>query len=152
MKITIQDFKEGETIPKEFTCDGTNHAPGLYLEDVPKNAKSLGLIMDDPDAPNGTWTHWTAWNLNPAVLEIRQDKLVGTVEGGLGSAIEGVTSRGKPGYHGPCPPSGVHRYYFRVYALNTILDLKGDADVAKLRAAMEGHVIAETEYMGTYTR
>lgn len=146
MIITSPSFDQGEGIPVKFTCDGGDVNPELHIQDVPPEAKSLVLIMDDPDAPGGTWTHWTLWNIPPQTATIAED-------GAPPQAVQGVTSFGKPGYGGPCPPAGrPHRYFFKLYALDAVLDLDLESDVNELRDAISGHVIAEAELMGTYQR
>jgi len=141
MKISSPSFEEDSTIPTKFTCKGENINPELNIADVPENAQSLALIVDDPDAPAGTWTHWTIWNIDPGTDTIKENSVPS-------SAIEGTTSFGKPGYGGPCPPSGTHRYYFKLYALNDKLDLSASAKVSDLVAAFAGHILDQTEVMG----
>ncbi len=138
-------FKDGETIPIKFTCQGENVNPRLELSEVPKDAKSLALVMDDPDAPMGTFVHWVAWNF-PVSKEIK--------ENAKGLGVGGAGSYGSPGYHGPCPPPGhgPHRYLFKVYALDRLLDLKPGSDKDGLLRAMEGHVLATAELMGRSER
>lgn len=145
MKISSSVFQNNQMIPSKYTCDGENINPPLLVSDVPKETKSLALIMDDPDAPMGTWVHWTLWNVSPETKEIAQ----GSIPQG---AIEGSTSFGRPGYGGPCPPSGTHRYFFKLYALDINLDLHASIDKAKLESAMEGHIIAKAELIGLYSR
>lgn len=145
MRITSPAFAHGEEIPSRYTCDGENINPPFVFEDVPEEAKSLALISDDPDAPAGTWVHWTFWNLDPRTERIPEGAR--TL-----SAVEGKTSFGTPGYGGPCPPSGTHRYFFKLYALDTTLDLDASASKEDLLAAMEGHILARADLMGTYTR
>jgi len=144
MKLTSPAFENNGKIPSEYTCDGSGTSPELNIEDVPKNAKSLVLINDDPDAPVGTWDHWITFNIPPTTAKIEK-----------GDEPEGIWSKnswGKTGYGGPCPPSGVHRYFFKLYALDTMLNLKEGATKKQIEAAMQGHVIVKTELMGTYER
>jgi len=145
MKLTSSAFTNHQSIPVKYTCDGKNVNPPLTISDVPENAKSLVLIMDDPDAPMGTWVHWTVWNIDPKTKEISENSL-------LEGAIEGITSFGKPGYGGPCPPSGTHRYFFKLYALDTSLSLPKTATKAELEKAMTGHIINTEELVGLYSR
>jgi Raf kinase inhibitor-like YbhB/YbcL family protein len=145
MIITSPSFENSGPIPAKFTCDGGDINPELVIQNVPAEAKSLVLIVDDPDAPAGTWTHWTVWNIDPGTSVIKEESVPP-------GATEGQTSFGKPGYGGPCPPGGRHRYYFRLYALDALLNLDSDANVDELREAMNGHVVAEAELMGTYQR
>jgi Raf kinase inhibitor-like YbhB/YbcL family protein len=142
MKLTSASFSEGKPIPPSFTCDGADKAPTLNVADVPANAKSLILIMDDPDAPRGTWDHWILFNIAPSVQTIN-DKTAG---------VGGKNSWGRTGYGGPCPPSGTHRYFFKLYALDAMLDLKEGAARAAVEKAMQGHIVAEAKLMGTYQR
>lgn len=145
MKIFSTTFKEGEAIPLKYTCDGDDVNPILNISGTPKETKSFALLMDDPDSPSGNFTHWIIWNIQPSETEIKENgKLEGTVEG--------VNGFGNIGYGGPCPHSGTHRYFFRLYALDQMLDLSSGADVAMLKQAIEGHVLAEAELMGNYSR
>ncbi len=145
MKIFSSAFKNNEAIPKKYACDGDNVNPPFEISDAPKGAKSLVLIVDDPDAPAGLWTHWTVWNIDPGTKAIRENSVPE-------KAAEGVTSFGKSGYGGPCPPSGTHRYFFKLYALDAALDLGGKNDVANLKKAMDGHIMDRAEIIGFYAR
>jgi Raf kinase inhibitor-like YbhB/YbcL family protein len=146
MTFTSSAFNNNERIPAKYTCDGENISPALHIEDVPEGAKSLALIMHDPDAPReGGWTHWTMWNINPVTTDIPDSSVPDGV-------TEGDTSSGKPGYGGPCPPSGTHRYFFYLYALDDVLDIPASSGKAELEEAMKGHVTGETSLMGTYSR
>jgi len=144
MKITSSAFQEGANIPSKFSCDGANTSPPLQISDVPSEAKSLVLIVDDPDAPSGLFTHWTVWNISPQTSTI--------AEGSTPKGMLGTNDFGKSGYGGPCPPSGTHRYYFKIFALDRELDLPFGAKRGQLDAAMKGHVIAQGELMGRYLR
>ena len=144
MKITSSAFSEGGNIPGKFTCDGSNTSPPLKIEGVPAEAKALALIVDDPDAPGGLFTHWLVWNIDPKTESI--------AEGSSPTGIEGRSGFGKTGYGGPCPPSGTHRYFFKVFALDQQLDLKAGASRKELDAAMKGHVIGQAQLMGRYAR
>jgi len=145
MKISSSVFGNNEKIPAKYTCDGGNVSPPLEFGDVPQDAQSLVLISDDPDAPAGTWTHWTLWNIDSATKKIEENSVPS-------GAIEGTTSFGNPGYGGPCPPSGTHRYFFKVYALDTKLDLRTGASAGELESAMEGHILDSAEFFGLYSR
>lgn len=145
MEISSPAFTHNGSIPAQYTCDGDDKSPPLRISGVPRGAKSLALIHDDPDAPMGTWVHWLLWNINPLTEEIEEN---GVPPG----AIEGTTSWGNTGYGGPCPPSGTHRYFFKLYALDTILDLPSSADMAKLEEAMASHILAKSELIGLYSR
>jgi Raf kinase inhibitor-like YbhB/YbcL family protein len=145
MKITSSAFSEGGNIPSKFTCDGADTSPALHVEGVPAEAKSLLLIVDDPDALSGLFTHWLAWNIDPRTTEIGE----GAAPSGT---VQGKNDFGKSGYGGPCPPSGAHRYYFKIFALDRMLDLKAGAKRGEVDSAMRGHVIAEGEGIGRYAR
>jgi Raf kinase inhibitor-like YbhB/YbcL family protein len=144
MKITSSAFQESGTIPSKFTCDGSDTSPPLQVTGVPSEAKSLVLIADDPDAPGGLFTHWLVWNIAPQTNSI--------AEGSVAQAVQGTNDFGKSGYGGPCPPSGTHRYSFKVFALDRELDLRPGAKRNQLEAAMKGHVIAQGGLMGRYSR
>lgn len=145
MKISSSAFQHNQAIPAKYGCDGENISPPLTISEVFEGAKSLALIADDPDVPAGTWVHWTVWNIDPATTEIAENSVPEGV-------VEGITSFGSAGYGGPCPPSGEHRYFFKLYALDTILELGADADKAALETAMEGHILAQAELIGLYSR
>ena len=143
-------FGEGEAIPTRYTCDGEDISPPLRWEGVPAEARSLALIMDDPDAPAGTWVHWVLYN-----LPVKRQELAEAIPADaelVGGGRHGRNSWGRLGYGGPCPPSGTHRYFFKMYALDTVLDLEPGADKEQLLEAMEGRVLARAELMGTYRR
>ncbi|KKQ42276.1 MAG: hypothetical protein US59_C0012G0021 [Candidatus Levybacteria bacterium GW2011_GWB1_37_8] len=144
MKIISSAFENNSKIPAKYTCDGENVNPPLSLIDVPANAKSLVLIVDDPDAPSGTWVHWTIFNINPKVANVEEENIP---SGGK----EGITSFGKTGYGGPCPPSGVHRYFFKLYTLDIILNLI-NPDKAALEKAMRSHILDKAELIGLHSR
>ena len=144
MKVTSSAFQEGANIPSKFTCDGADTSPPLQIADIPSEAKSLALIVDDPDAPSGLFTHWLVWNIPPQTGSVR--------EGSAPKGAQGANDFGKSGYGGPCPPSGTHRYYFKVFALDRELDLPSGAKRGQLDAAMKGHVVAQGELIGRYSR
>ena len=144
MKISSSAFEEGENIPSKFTCDGANTSPELHIEGAPANAKSLVLIVDDPDAPSGLFTHWLVWNLSP------QTSSVG--EGATPKGVSGTNDFGKTGYGGPCPPSGTHRYFFKVFALDSELSLPAGSKRSQLETAMKGHVVGQGQVMGRYSK
>ena len=145
MKLTSSAFSDGQILPVASTCDGQGVSPPLAISDVPSAAQSLALIVEDPDAPGGIFVHWVAWNIAPTIRELAQ----GQVPQG---AVEGATSTGKSGYVGACPPTGSHRYLFRLFALDTSLDLSSSTDRAALQQAMQGHILAETLLTGHYLR
>lgn len=130
---------EGE-IPVRYTCDGDNINPPLVIDQIPKDTVSLAIIMEDPDAPNGTFDHWLVWNIPPRA----------GISENSNPGINGVNGKGKTGYHGPCPPSGTHRYFFNVYALDTALDLSPQTDKSILRELIEPHILAEGTLLGLY--
>lgn len=137
-------------IPKEETCDGANHSPQLAWSSAPEKTKSFALIADDPDAPGKTWVHWVVFNLPPSARGLPEN--VPPQETIAGGGKQGTNDFGKLGYGGPCPPSGTHRYYFKLYALDVELPLDSSATKDKLLKAMEGHVLAEGQLMGKYQR
>jgi Raf kinase inhibitor-like YbhB/YbcL family protein len=143
--VTSFVFSEGEMIPKKYTCDGSNAIPPLGLSGILEGAKSLAIIVDDPDAPTGNFNHWVIWNIDPKTPKIDE----GSVPVG---AIQGMNSAGKNSYVGPCPPSGTHRYYFKVYALDQTLDLGSSAKKDDLEKAVENHIIGQGQLMGKYAR
>ncbi|MFH0838280.1 MAG: YbhB/YbcL family Raf kinase inhibitor-like protein [Patescibacteria group bacterium] len=146
MRIISPAFENGQTIPSKYTCDADNISPELSFPDVPENAKSLVLICYDSDAPKqGGWTHWIIINMTPDTAGIGEN-------GKPNSGLETTTDFGKPGYGGPCPPGGSHRYYFYLYALDTPLDLPVTATKDKVETAMEGHILEKAELMGIYER
>lgn len=150
MRIVSVAFEANGSIPAKYTCEGGNVNPPLQISGIPSNAKSLVLIVDDPDAPVGTWVHWTLWNIPPpdaAQTEVRIAE--GSVPRG---AIEGKTNFNEPGYGGPCPPSGEHRYFFKAYALDTTLDLAPTAEKRELMDAVQDHVLDSAELIGRYSR
>jgi Raf kinase inhibitor-like YbhB/YbcL family protein len=143
MTLTSQAFRYGNPIPAKYTCDGDGVNPHLVIHAVPEAARSLALVMDDPDAPNGLWVHWVLWDIPPETAEIREH----TVPFG---AEQGLNSWGNRSYGGPCPPSGEHRYFFRLYALDSRLRLPVETTKDDLERSMEGHILATAELMGTY--
>ncbi len=142
IKVFSSAFESNSTIPRKYTCNGENINPPLEFANIPEEAESLVLIMDDPDSPMNPFTHWIVWNIEP-VAKIEEDSIPG---------IEGMNNFRKIGYGGPCPPSGMHRYYFRVYALDRKLELKAGAGRKDLESEMIGHIIAEGELMGKYCK
>lgn len=145
MQILSSAFQNNEKIPALYTCDGNGISPPFTFSDVPENAQSLAFISDDPDAPAGTWVHWLLWNIDPKTTEIAENKVPF-------GAVEGTTSFGNVGYGGPCPPSGTHRYFFKLYALDTRLDLPKSTDKKALEEAMKNHILAKAEIIGLYAR
>jgi len=151
LQVTSPAFIEGKEIPVEYTCQGKDISPALKWSGVPTVAKSLVLIADDPDAPMGTWVHWVVFDLPPTTTELTQD--TPKSQHLPGGAKHGLNDFKKLGYGGPCPPPGKpHRYFFKLYALDKLLDLKPGATKDDVVKAMEGHVLAEGQLMGTYQR
>jgi Raf kinase inhibitor-like YbhB/YbcL family protein len=145
LTLTSPAFEQGQPIPDRYTCYGEDINPSLIISHVPSTCKTLAMIVDDPDAPAGTWSHWVVWNITPETSRIPE----GTAPEG---SVQGVNDFHRSGYGGPCPPSGTHRYFFRLFALDRRLPLGPDATRRSLLAALKGHVVAEAELMGTYTR
>jgi Raf kinase inhibitor-like YbhB/YbcL family protein len=143
MEIKSPDFRNNSKIPICFTGDGENVNPNLELINVPVNAKSLVLIVDDPDAPAGVWNHWVLWSIDPKITKINKNSVP------IG-AMQGKNSYNKANYNGPKPPSGTHRYFFRLYALDIKIILTKEATRRELERAMYGHVIAKSELIGLY--
>ena len=152
MEINIESsaFQDGGMIPSKYTCDGMDVSPPLRWSQPPGNTKSLVLISDDPDAPMGIWVHWVVYNILPSQHEFPENIPASEVlESG---AIQGKTDFGRIGYGGPCPPSGTHRYFFKLYALNDTLNLGPGATKQQVVDAMKDNVIAEGQLMGRYKR
>ncbi|GHO85199.1 YbhB/YbcL family Raf kinase inhibitor-like protein [Dictyobacter formicarum] len=147
MKISSIAFGNNTRIPVKYTCNGQDINPPLQFVGVPQDAKSLVLIVDDPDAPMGTWVHWVVYNIEPSVKQVNEKSVP---QGG----IEAKTSVGKPSYSGPCPPSGTHRYFFKVYALDTTLvfERRDQVDKRLVEEKMKGHVIDQAEMIGLYSQ
>lgn len=145
LRITSPAFEDNGSIPAKYTCDGLDASPPLAVGNVPAGARSLALIVDDPDAPAGTWVHWVLWNIPPATAEIGENAVPP-------GAQQGKTDFGRNDYGGPCPPSGTHRYFFKLYALDATLSLGPATTKKALEKAMEGHVIARAQLIGLYKR
>lgn len=150
MNLKSAVFEAGGMIPKKFTCDGTDVSPPLSWSEVPGGAKSLALIADDPDAPMGTWVHWVAWNIPPNVRSL--DEAVPMRDSLPNGMKQGTTDFQRIGYGGPCPPSATHRYFFKLYALDTALSLPPSTTKKDLEKAMQGHILGQAELMGKYSR
>lgn len=145
LHLTSQAFKENERIPSKYTCDGENISPPLRWEKAPTGTKSLVLIVDDPDAPRKTWTHWVVYNIPSECIESQEGK-------SPTGSLEGNGDYNVIGYKGPCPPSGLHHYHFKLYALDTKLNLEQGASKEEVEKAMNSHIIATSELIGTYSR
>lgn len=142
MKLTSPEFENNGMIPSKFTCDGEDVNPALDIADIPEETKSLVLIVDDPDAPMGTWVHWVVFNI-PVTSRVEEDSIPGK---------QGINDFRKKDYGGPCPPSGTHRYFFKLYALDVELDLEEGVSKEDVQNAMEAHILAQTELIGLYKR
>jgi Raf kinase inhibitor-like YbhB/YbcL family protein len=143
-KLSVESlaFENNKLIPAKYTCDGDDVNPPLTIEGIPEEAKTLALIVDDPDAPMGTWNHWIVWNI-PPTGKIEENTVPGT---------EGTNTAREHSYGGPCPPYGTHRYFFKVYALDTKLTLNSDSKKKDVEKAMESHILAKGELVGLYRR
>lgn len=144
LKISSPAFEDNALIPKKYTCDGDNINPPLNISNVPQSAKTLALIVDDPDAPAGLWIHWVAWNIDPETKNVP--------EGVQSIGHSGLNTRGNSFYGGPCPPDKEHRYFFKIFALDKILDIPNESTAADLLRAMDGHIIDKAELIGRYNR
>jgi Raf kinase inhibitor-like YbhB/YbcL family protein len=149
MRLTSPAFEHGGNIPSKYTCDGANISPPLTLSDVPPGTRSLALIMDDPDVPkhlraDGMWDHWVVFNIRADIQEIK--------EGKEPDGIHGIGTGGNTNYFGPCPPDREHRYFFKLYALDTALDLPEKATKQQVEKAMPGHILEKAELLGRYER
>lgn len=145
MRILSPVFADHGTIPTEYTCDGEDISPPLIFENVPEDAQSLTLIVEDPDAPGKTWVHWVVVNIDPTVTKVLEDSIPR-------DGMEAMTDFGHTGWGGPCPPSGPHKYLFKLYALDTTLDVTEDITRAEVEQAMERHIIEKAELVGIYSR
>lgn len=142
LTISSPAFEPNGTIPSKYTCDGKDVNPPLLIEDVPREARSLAIIVDDPDAPSGTWVHWVVWNI-PITNELGENTAPG---------MQGMNDFSKHRYNGPCPPGGVHRYFYKVYALDDVLNIPVSSDKGDLERAMAPHILAYGELVGRYSR
>lgn len=152
MKLASPAFNNGETLPTRFTCEGDNISPPLSWSGIPKDTESLALILEDPDAPMATFTHWLLYNIPTSLHELGEGI---SISGNLSSSLrEGFNDFGKQGYGGPCPPrnDGAHRYYFRLYALNQALELSGQVTRRQLLDAIQNKILEETNLMGKFER
>ncbi|HEY4518644.1 MAG TPA: YbhB/YbcL family Raf kinase inhibitor-like protein [Candidatus Paceibacterota bacterium] len=151
MRLWSEDFKDGELVPALFTCDGDNTSPSLEWSDMPAGTQSFALIVDDPDIPDfvkdkmgiEVFDHWVLFNIPSSISKIDRGVSVG---------VQGANTTGKPGYTGPCPPDREHRYFFKLYALDAMLDLSAGASRAEIESAMAGHVLEQASLLGRYER
>ena len=144
IQITSPDFQDQENLPARFTCDGVGVNPALSLTNIPPNTQSLVLIVDDPDAPAGTFTHWLVWNLDPHIKEIKSGELP------AGASV-GLNSGRQTNYYPPCPPSGTHRYFFQIFALDTRLSLPAGSSRDELEKACQNHIVDQAVLVGFYS-
>jgi Raf kinase inhibitor-like YbhB/YbcL family protein len=150
MNITSTAFNKGDPIPRKYTCDGQDMSPPLSWSGAPSGTKAFALIADDPDAPGGTWVHWVLYNIPAGTTDLKEGVPASkTLPDGT---VQGINDFKKPGYGGPCPPGGTHRYFFKLYALSAILELETGATEQELLRAMDGNILGETRLMGTYSR
>ena len=151
LELKTAAFRAGGTIPDQYTCSGENVSPALFWNQPPLGARSFALIMDDPDAPAGTWVHWVIYDLPASVRQLPEH--VSPNDGSAAGGKQGLNDFQQVGYGGPCPPLGTpHRYFFRLYALDTVLNLRGTVHRHDVDAAMKGHILARAELMATYGR
>ena len=150
LELTSDAFANGQSIPAKYSCIGRNISPALAWTEPPTGTQSFALIVDDPDAPMGTWVHWVMFNIPASARGLSE--ATPTTPQLAGGSLQGVTSARSSGYHGPCPPSGRHRYFFELYALDTMLSLSNEADKDQLLQAMQGHILAQGELMGVFSK
>jgi Raf kinase inhibitor-like YbhB/YbcL family protein len=142
LAVTSGAFSENETIPVKYTCKGADINPPIDIGNIPEEAHSLALVVDDPDAPGKTWVHWVVWNI-PITHHIKENSIPG---------VQGINDFKKSVWGGPCPPGGTHRYFFKVYALDTLLELQPGSDKQQLERAMDGHIVAFGSLMGLFSK
>ncbi len=147
-------FKDKEFIPKKYTCEGQDVNPELVISNIPEGAKTIAIICDDPDAPIGTFVHWVLWNYPVSGPSVKIPEALPKVEKLQNGAMQGYNDFGKVGYNGPCPPKGhgVHHYHFKIYAVNTLIELKGKVTKKELEKALSGRILAQAEIVGLYER
>ena len=150
MEISSPAFQSGNPIPSKYTCEGPNISIPIEWSGIPEDAKSLAMIMDDPDAPMVTWVHWVVYNISPSRSVIPENQPITITQPGGGQ--QGRNSWKRTGYGGPCPPKGTHHYFFKLYALDIALDSNSTYNKKDLMKAMQGHILAEAEFFGIYKR
>ncbi len=150
MKLTSSAFEPNQLIPSQYTCDGEDISPPLDWDDPPEGTESLALICDDPDAPGKTWVHWIVYNL-PNVAHSLPENVSSSISP-LSESVQGKNDFKQVKYGGPCPPSGTHRYFFKLYALDSKLNLESGATKAQVEAAMTGHILGKAQLIGLYSR
>lgn len=152
LTLTSDAFANGQSIPAKYSCVGKNISPALAWSEPPAGTQSFALIVDDPDAPMGTWVHWVLYNIKPDQRSLPEDVPITGKNVDPNAIFVGTNSSGKIGYDGPCPPGGTHRYYFKLYALDSQISLLPGATKEKILKEMEGHVLAQGELMGTFSK
>ncbi len=152
LTLTSDTFVNGQSIPAKFACTGRNISPALAWSEPPAGTQSFALIVDDPDAPMGTWVHWVLFNIPADARSLQEDLPVTGKNVDPNALYVGKNSSGKVGYDGPCPPSGTHRYFFKLYALDTLISLLPGATKDQVLKEMEGHILAQTELMGMFSK
>jgi Raf kinase inhibitor-like YbhB/YbcL family protein len=150
LEVKSESFGSMEVIPAEFTCDGNDVSPQISWKNTPMGTKSIAIICDDPDAPSGTWVHWVCYDIPAVTSSLHKNIMHGDTLPCTGK--QGITDFGKNGYNGPCPPSGVHRYFFKVYALDAFLNLPAGKTARDVEKTMKGHVLGYGELVGMYSR
>jgi len=152
LQLTSDAFANGQSIPAKYSCVGKNISPALAWNDPPAGTQSFALIMDDPDAPFGTWVHWVLYNIKPDMRGLQEDLPITGKNVDPDAIYVGKNSAGNIGYDGPCPPSGTHRYFFKLYALDTLISLLPGASEEQILKEMDGHILAQAELMGTFSK
>jgi len=152
LQLTSDAFTNGQSIPAKYSCVGKNISPALAWNDPPAGTQSFALIMDDPDAPFGTWVHWVLYNIKPDMRSLQEDLSIPGKNIDPEAIYVGKNSAGNIGYDGPCPPSGTHRYFFKLYALDTLISLLPGASEEQILKEMDGHILAQDELMGTFSK
>jgi len=152
LALTSDAFTNGQSIPAKYTCTGRNISPALAWNEPPSGTQSFALIVDDPDAPMGTWVHWVLYNIPAGARSLQEDLPVTGKNVDPNAIYVGKNSSGNIGYDGPCPPSGTHRYFFKLYALDTVISLLPGASKEQVLKEMEGHILAQGELMGTFSK
>jgi len=152
LELTSEAFTNGQSIPAKYSCTGRNISPALAWNEPPAGTQSFALIVDDPDAPMGTWVHWVLFNIPADTRKLQEDLPITGKNIDPNAIYVGENSSGNTGYDGPCPPSGTHRYYFKLYALDTTISLLTGATNAQVLKEMQGHILAQGELMGTFSK
>jgi Raf kinase inhibitor-like YbhB/YbcL family protein len=152
LELTSDAFTNGQSIPAKYSCRGRNISPALAWNEPPAGTQSFALIVDDPDAPMGTWVHWVLFNIPAGTRNLEEDLPLSGKNADPDAIYVGKNSSGDLRYDGPCPPSGIHRYYFKLYALDTTLSLLPGASKEQVLKGMEGHILAQGQLMGTFSK